>query len=39
MVKTMLAKSLIHFRRMRIAVQKPASKAVVTHVARKYDRV
>ena len=33
------AKSLSHFLRIFIAVQKPASNAVVTHVARKYDLV
>ena len=33
------AKSLNHFFLIRIAVQNPASSAVVIHVARKYDRL
>lgn len=38
MVKIMDAKSRSHFRLIFMAVQKPASNAVVIHVARKYDR-
>lgn len=39
MENTIEAKSLSHFFLIFIAVQKPASKAVVTQVARKYERL
>lgn len=39
MLNTILKKSRGPFLFIRIADQKPASNAVVTHVARKYDRV